>query len=69
MADMMTIFFRDADGQVRPVTLPASDARLAVAHHRTEWSATRDGFAPAPASVKVAPEPEDEAASAPSQVD
>ena len=69
MSDMMTIFFRNAAGEVVPVTLPASDARLAVAHHRTEWSATRDGFAPAPASVKVAPEPEDEAASAPSQVD
>jgi hypothetical protein len=61
-----TIYFKNADGEVSPVRLPATDAALACAHHPHEWARTVDGFAPP--RVKVDPEPEGEAASAPWQV-
>jgi hypothetical protein len=48
MGALVTIFFRNADGEVVPVTLPATDALLACRHHPVEWAATPDGFAPAP---------------------
>jgi hypothetical protein len=52
-----TIYFKNSDGEVVPVTLPLSDARLAIGHHPHEWAATPDGFAPPRVRV-VAPEPE-----------
>ena len=48
MTQQMTVYFKNAAGEVHPVTLPEIEARLACRKHAVEWSLTGDGHAPAP---------------------
>jgi hypothetical protein len=50
MSDTKTVHFRNADGRVEPVTLPAPEAVTACHKHPHEWSLDGKTFAdPAPA--------------------
>lgn len=46
------VFFKDADGAVYQVRLPAIDARSAVSRFPSQWSEKPDKFAPATAHAK-----------------
>jgi len=46
--DLVTVYFKNAEGEVHPVRLPALEAVTACQRHPHEWARTADGFASPP---------------------